>query len=91
MNPFSPGTTTTISVTSSSGTGTLSGTGTVVELQNDGAVTVFVALGSVATTADYPVLPGMSKLISRNPNATTLAAITASGTATLYATVGDGV
>ncbi len=90
MNPFSPGATTTISATSTSSAGTLTGTGTSVELQNDGGETVFVVLGAVATTAGYPVAPGASKLISRNPNSTTLAAITASGAVTLYATVGDG-
>ena len=89
--PFTPGATTTISVTTTSGTGTLTGEGTAVEIQNAGSVTVFVTFGAVATVAaGYPILAGQSKVVSRNTGQATLAAITASSTATLYATVGDG-
>jgi hypothetical protein len=89
--PFAPGATTTISVTTSSGTGTLTGDGLMVEIQNAGSVTVFVAFAATAAVATgYPILAGQSKVVSRGPGQTTLAAITASSTATLYATVGDG-
>lgn len=89
--PFTPGATTTISVTTASGTGALTGEGLALEIQNAGSVTVFVTLGATATVAaGYPILAGQSKVVSRGTSQATLAAITSSSTATLYVTVGDG-
>jgi hypothetical protein len=93
--PLTPGATVSIAAGTSTANVALTGNGEQLELQNTGAVTVFVNLGASAVTAavtDYPVLAGQSKLITRNPDSHThLAAITASGTATLYVTIGRGV
>lgn len=93
--PFRAVSTATLSVTSSSGTATLNSGASVVEVQNAGSQTAFVRIGASAsvgsaTTADYPVLPGQSKLISKAPGEDTLAGITASGTTTLYVSSGEG-
>lgn len=92
--PFVPSGTASVAVTVASGSVALAGAGNSVELQNDGTVTVFVKLGGSAVTAavtDYPILAGASKIIGRDPGQQTyVAAITASGTATLYATAGEG-
>jgi hypothetical protein len=92
--PFTPGATVSVAATTSTGNVALTGNGEQLEVQNTGAVTVFVNLGTSAVTAavtDYPVLAGQSKLITRNPDGHTyLAAITASGTATVYVTIGRG-
>jgi len=92
---ISPGATASLSATVTTGNVALFGTGAQIELQNGGAVTVFIALGGsavVATVGSYPLLPGQSKIITRNPdNQTYIAAITASGSAAIYATVGEGM
>lgn len=93
--PFSPGSTTTVAVTTTTASGALPGGGSVIEVQNVGTVTVFVVLGAstvTATNAGYPILAGQSKMISRNVILHThIAAIAGTGTATLYATTGEGV
>lgn len=95
MNAFTPGATVSLSATTSSSRVALSGGGKSVEIQNTGSVTVFVNLGDSsvsAATTDYPVLAGMCKVITRDPNAhTNIAGITASGSATVYFTAGEGV
>lgn len=95
MNPFSPGPTVTLAVTTTTGRVALTGTGPSLEVQNAGAVTMFVKLGSSSVTAavtDYPILPGQSKVIGVDVSTQThIAAITASSTATLYATTGQGI
>lgn len=92
---FTPGVTATISATTTTARAALTGTGTSVEIQNSGTTTVFVKFDgstATATTSDYPVLGGQSKIICRDPNLHThVAAITGTGTATVYATVGQGV
>ena len=60
-----------------------------VMLYNSGSVTVFVRFGGVATTADVPIAPGLTTVLTSYAGQT-LGAITGSGTATLYATVGSG-
>ena len=66
-----------------------------MRLVNNGSVTVFVEFGNstvVATVAgSMPVLPGTVESFQVNAFQTHVAAITASGTATLYATTGLGV
>lgn len=95
ISPFAPGPTVTVSATATSGPATLAGTGTSVEVQNAGSTAVFVKLGGTGVTAaatDYPVLAGQSKVIGRDPSTqTTLAVIAPGGTATVYATTGEGL
>lgn len=92
---FAPGTTASLAVSAATASVQLTGGGVNVEVQNTSTVNMFVKLGTASVTAavtDYPVLPGQSKLISRDPNTQTyIAAITASGSGTLYATPGEGV
>lgn len=67
---------------------------------NAGAVPVFIRKGSggvaaVATTADMPIAPGATEVltVNNNPSApiTSIGAITGSSTATLYITPGAGL
>ncbi len=95
VSPFTPGGTVSLAVTATTGSVALSAAGSSVEVQNTGLTICFVKLGASAVTAavtDYPVPAGQSKVIGRNPNTDTyIAAITSSGTTTLYATTGEGV
>ena len=93
--PFTPGVTVTMSVTTSSGTATVTTSANVLEIQNAGSAIAFVRTGPSASVGsavvtDYPVLPGMSKLISKSTIADTIAAIGA-GATTLYVTSGEGM
>lgn len=91
----SPGQTVNIAVSNTSGTVALPTKlpDGYLRLFNAGASTVFVAIGSstitASATADMPLVTGATIIIDRG-NATTLAAITATSTATLYATAGEG-
>lgn len=91
---FAPGTTASLAVSAVTASVQLTGSGVNVEVQNTSTVNMFVKLGTSAVTAaitDYPILPGQSKLISRDASTQTyIAAITVSGTGTLYATPGEG-
>ncbi len=60
-----------------------------VMLYNAGSVIVFVRFGGVATTADVPIAPGATMTLTSYAGQT-MGAITGSGSATLYATVGSG-
>lgn len=68
-----------------------------VAITNDGTSTMFIKFGTSAVAAvvpgasagDYPVLAGTQVILDRG-NAAYVSAITATGTATLYATTGDG-
>lgn len=66
-----------------------------LRLVNTGSVVVFVEFGDSAVTAavatGMPILPGTVESFQLNAAQTHIAAITASGTATLYATTGLGV
>jgi hypothetical protein len=65
-----------------------------VRIVNAGTVIVFIAFGAsgVTTTAaaGMPILPGTAETFEVGADETHVAAITASGTATLYATTGRG-
>lgn len=65
-----------------------------LEITNAGAATVFLEFGDGSTTAavatGYPVLSGQTKVVTLPMSATHVAAITASGTATVYVTTGRG-
>lgn len=75
---------------------------TQYEVQNPGNVTVFLGYGIssgdasnnavVVTTTSfgYPILPGTDKIITAPPNAY-FTGITASGTATIFVTPGEGL
>ncbi len=66
----------------------------VVRLYNAGSVVVFVAFGdstvTASTTANMPIAPGSVEAFTVSPTQTHVAGITASGSATLYATPGAG-
>lgn len=93
--PFAPvdRATYTISVTTSNTATTLTQAPTgqqfQVMLYNAGSVVVFVRFGDVATTADIPIAPGATTVLTSSAGQT-MGAITGSSTATLYATVGSG-
>jgi hypothetical protein len=60
---------------------------------NLGSVTVYVRTGddtSVATTADYPILPAQQVTVTRRADDTHVAYITASGTGSLHIMGGEG-
>lgn len=69
--------------------------GCEVRVVNAGTATIFINFGTSAVTAatasSMPVLAGGAEVFSLNPSVTHVAAITASGTATLYATLGCGL
>jgi hypothetical protein len=100
MELFSPvGTNTTaVSCSTSSANGALnlpSATygGASVRLYNSGSVTVFVQFGNssvAATTSHMPIPAGAAESFQIGPGVTHVAGITASSTATLYATPGCG-
>lgn len=64
------------------------------EVTNAGAVAVFVEFGSSTITSavasGYPVLPSQTKVVTIPQTSTTVACISASGTQTVYVTVGIG-
>ena len=104
MQPFHPvvGSTVSISATTSSSAVALNSQPNIgrfhLRIFNAGSATVFITRGTstvAATTSSYPIPSGAIEVITIN-NAdaspvTHVAAITASGTATVYFTVGWGV
>lgn len=92
--PFTPiYDTESISVTTTSASATLGFQSDQVVLTNAGSTLCFVIVGSGAQTAltsHLPILPGASVVITKPLAALTVAAITAAGTTTLYATPGIG-
>jgi hypothetical protein len=94
-SPFTPGASISLAASATTANTALpTGTGTKFLLQNDGTVTVFFAVDSssvVATAASTPLLAGMAKVFTLDPNATNIAAITGTGTTTLRVTRGEGI
>lgn len=99
VQPFTPNfsKTKTISATSSSSSITLDSTdlvgNNVMRIANAGTATAFVRWGTGAQTAltsDMPVLSGTIEVFTKDPTTTVVAAITASSTATVYVTCGEG-
>jgi hypothetical protein len=90
---FEPMAHTSLSVTTTSAEATgLSDVQHQVRLYNSGSVTMFVRWGSSAQTAvttDMALAPGAVEVFHK-ANATRLAAITASGSGTLYISTGIG-
>lgn len=99
--PFTPGATATLAVTSSTGSvalGAGAGNGVadfqVLVTSAAGAALSFIVFGTssvTATTAGTPILSGSAQTFTVPATATYVAAITGTGTATLYFTVGRGV
>lgn len=100
MHPFTPtGDTVNVAAISTTGNvalGTFSGSaGASVRVYNAGTATVFIAFGistveAVAATS-MPVPAGAIEVFAVGPGVTHMAAITASSTATVYATPGQGI
>lgn len=92
--PFSPGASASLSVsTSTSNVALPSGSGTRFLLQNEGTVALYFVTGDssvAATTSGTPLLGGGARIFTLDPSATTIAAITSTGTATLHITRGEG-
>jgi hypothetical protein len=100
MHNFSPLGLGTVNITATTTTGNVAlnrptaPMGADVRLYNAGAVAVFVMFGAsdvAATTGNMPLAPGSVEVFALPPSATHLAAITATGTATVYATAGVGL
>ncbi len=96
LMPFTPfyGQTVSISASTSSASATVSNTtANQLVITNASTALAFIRTGSgvvTALTSDLPVLPGAAIVISRKQEDTVIAAITASGTTTIYVTPGYG-
>lgn len=100
IEPFVPGSTVSLAVTTTSARVALPNAMGLVKQQvrvyNAGSALAFVRfddVNGVALTTDMPIPPDMVEVLTLTPtqSARYLCAITASGTATLYATPGAGV
>jgi len=96
--PFTPNKAGTVSVSASTSSGSVSLGSTVrhqVRVHNAGTGLVFVEFGTsavtAATTTGIPLAAGATEVFTVSQTDTHMAAITASGTATVYATPGLGV
>lgn len=93
---FTPtGTTESISVTTSSGTATLTeANSSQLLLTNEGSTICYWTWGNgsaTATAADTPILGESALIVSKPSQYDTIAAITSSGTTTLKITPGQGI
>jgi len=92
--PFTPSATTqSIAATTTSASATVIANQPCVRVYNVGPSIAFVRFTAGASTAlvtDMPVAAGAIELFTKG-DADTVSAITASGTATIYLTVGEGV
>lgn len=98
VDPFKPqtaGTVTISATTTSAATALVSSGRTQVLVYNAGSSTVFLEFGTSAVAAvvasGLPVPSGAILVLSVDPTVTHVAAITGSGTATVYVTVGRGI
>lgn len=92
--PFTPGVTVTFSATASSSSSAVSGIGKVIMFYNAGTGLAFYKAGDstvVATTADTPLPAGAILTFTIGAEPTHVAVITGTGTATIYATRGEGI
>ena len=96
LNPFTPGgPSASVSATTSTGRAAITrgSSQQVMVSVAAGGQTAFIKFGDdtvVAATTDTPVPAGAQKVFSVAPDVTHIAAITASSTATVYATPGNG-
>ena len=95
--PIQPGNTITVSASTSASTAVALPIGSVpswqIELQNAGSSVAFCAFGGstlAATTSSYPIMPGVDKVVTVDQDRKYISCITASGSATIYATGGIG-
>ncbi len=91
-----PAGTVSLAVTATTGSVAMTGNASVYRLYNAGTALIFVEFGissvTATTSTGMPIAAGATEWL-RAPNAATapyVAAITSSGTATLYATAGEG-
>lgn len=103
--PFTPGDTVALQVTTASARVALpnpsTGPRTIMITEALGLEIAFIAVGDDTVTATVPtnatpvkgfaILPGSKEPITVAPGQTHLAAVTSTGTATLYLTSGDGI
>ena len=102
VRPFTPDFSFTVTVTTvNAATAFGAGAGETVEVYNAGTVPVFFTFGTSAATAAVPtgtaakhsscIAPGVTKAYTREPTTQThFAAITASTTAVIYVSTGEG-
>lgn len=94
IRAFTPGGTTTASATATSSSIAMDAFKDAVLVTNAGAALVFIQFGIGATTAvvatSCPLLPSSAAVFSKGAS-DTMAVITQTGTATVYATTGEGV
>lgn len=99
LGPFTPAKngTTTVGATTTTASGALkvpSARDQVMVTNAAGGSTAFIEFGDSTVTASAttstPVLPGAAYIFTINPEMTHIAVITGTGTATVYATVGQG-
>lgn len=96
LRPFNPGSTVSRAVTTASSNVALPDEAKeqimLSTLPGDSLCFIKFGVDSSVTAAltDTPILPGAAYIFTLNPRITYVAAITPSGTATLYATIGRG-
>ena len=93
FQPFTPGANFSIAVTTTTGRVNVTGNGTTLRLANVAATECFIKLGDstvTATTSDFSMPANSVALLAASGAITYVAAITASGTATLRIARGDG-
>lgn len=97
MHPFTPtGSTVSVAATATTGNVSLGTTaGATVRVYNAGTAAAFINFGTstveAAAATSVPVPVGAIEVFAIGPGVTHMAAITASGTATVYATPGQGI
>lgn len=92
-SPFSPGTTETLSASTSSASVTLDGDTNQVRVYNATAAVAFIRFTTDASTAvntDTPIAPGSVEVFTKAANKNIASAILASGTGSVYFTIGHG-
>ena len=94
LNPFTPGGSVTLAVTSTTGRATLpTSLGNQVLIYSAGTAPAFINFGSgtvEAAVTDIAIPSGFNRIFTIPPGTTHVAGITASSTATIYFTRGDG-
>lgn len=93
LNPFTPGASATLSASNTTGRVALGGSGFQVLIYSAGSATTFIAFGDstvTATTSGIAIPSGFNRIFTIPAGATHVAGITASSTATVYFTRGDG-
>lgn len=94
VQPFSPcGATVSLSATTSSSNANITAGNSALRVVNSGTGVAFIRWGvgtQTAVVTDLPILPSSMEVFGIPIGANNVAAITATGTATVYATPGEG-